>query len=104
LYFEEAEAAGVRIYRHQPGFLHQKVMLVDDQTSIIGTHNLENRSMRLNFEVTMVMLSKEFAKEVEAMLKNDFSNSKLASAKEYTDSSLPYRFLIRASRLTAPVQ
>ncbi len=103
-YFEEAEEAGVKIYRYQPGFLHQKVVLVDDYAAAIGTHNLDNRSMRLNFEVTMLMLDKEFASEVEKMLEQDFSKSKLVSATEYTERSLPYRFMVRASRLTAPVQ
>lgn len=103
-YFQEAEEAGIKMYRHQPGFLHQKVMLIDDNCAAIGTHNLDNRSMRLNFEVTMLLYNKEFAQNVEAMLENDFSNSKLVSAAEYTESSLPYQFLIRACRLTAPVQ
>ena len=103
-YFEEAKIAGVEIYRYQPGFLHQKVMLIDDHTSIVGTHNLDNRSMRLNFEVTMVMIGTEFATEMENMLEADFAKSELASAEEYTESSFPYRFLIRAARLTAPVQ
>lgn len=103
-YLEEAEAAGVKIYRYQPGFLHQKVVLIDDYASAIGTANLDNRSMRLNFEVTMLMLSKPFAREVEKMLKADFAKSELASATEYTDSSLPFRFAVRVCRLLAPIQ
>jgi cardiolipin synthase len=50
------------------------------------------------------MLGKDFASEVEEMLQADFDQSKLVSATEYTESSLPYRFLVRAARLTAPVQ
>jgi cardiolipin synthase len=103
-YLEEAEEAGVKIYRYQPGFLHQKVWLIDDEASLIGTANLDNRSMRLNFEVTMLIMSKEFADEVEGMLKNDFEKSKLASPTEYTERSLPYRFMVRVCRLLAPVQ
>lgn len=103
-YLEEAEQAGVKIYRYQPGFLHQKVFLIDDNVSCIGTANLDNRSMRLNFEVTMLLIDQEFAKEVEAMLLNDLKKSKLASSVEYTKASLPYRFLVRASRLLAPLQ
>lgn len=103
-YLEEAEEAGIKIYRYQPGFLHQKVWLIDDHTAAIGTANLDNRSMRLNFEVTMLMFGKEFAKEVESMLEDDFAESELASADEYTQSSLPYRFAVRVCRLFAPVQ
>jgi cardiolipin synthase len=103
-YLEEAKEAGVKIYRYQPGFLHQKVWLIDDYVAAIGTANLDNRSMRLNFEVTMLMFGKDFASKVESMLEDDFAKSKLASADEYTQRSLPYRFLVRVCRLLAPVQ
>lgn len=103
-YLLEAEEAGIKIYRYQPGFLHQKVWLIDDHTSFIGTANLDNRSMRLNFEITLMMVNETFADEVESMLEEDFSRSKLASSSEYTESSLPYRFLVRVCRLFAPLQ
>lgn len=103
-YLEEAEEAGIRIYRYQPGFLHQKVWLIDDYAAAIGTANLDNRSMRLNFEITMLIFSKAFASEVEAMLEADFERSKLATPAEYTERSLPFRFLVRVCRLLAPVQ
>lgn len=103
-YLVEAKQAGVKIYRYQPGFLHQKVWLIDDHTAFVGTANLDNRSMRLNFEITLMMIDRAFASEVEAMLKQDFSRSILASPSEYTERSLPYRFLVRLCRLFAPVQ
>ncbi len=78
--------------------------MIDDETAAIGTANLDNRSMRLNFEITMLMFDHEFAAEVEAMLEADFAKSELARVEEYTESSLPFRFLVRASRLMAPVQ
>lgn len=103
-YLEDAEKAGVKIYRYQKGFLHQKVMLVDDKFSSIGTVNFDNRSMRLNFEITMLIGDEDFAGEVEAMLENDFANSRLATATDYTDSSRLFRFAVRVARLLAPVQ
>ncbi len=57
----EVEKTGVKIYNYQKGFIHQKVMLVDDQCSFIGTANFDNRSFRLNFEITMVVNDKGFA-------------------------------------------
>ncbi|TWT85125.1 Major cardiolipin synthase ClsA [Planctomycetes bacterium CA13] len=103
-YLEEAKEAGVKIYRYQPGFLHQKVWLIDDNVAAVGTANLDNRSMRLNFEVTMLIYGEEFAGEVEEMMEADFAESILATAAEYTDQSLPYRFLVRVCRLLAPIQ
>ena len=103
-YLEEAENAGVKIFRYGPGFLHQKVMLVDDDAAAIGTANLDNRSMRLNFEVTMLLVDPEFAQKVKAMLEEDFANSRQVYATDYTEASLWFRFIVRVARLLAPVQ
>jgi cardiolipin synthase len=44
--------------------MHQKVMLADDNTSaVVGTANFDNRSFRLNFEITMIMCDRDFAKK-----------------------------------------
>ena len=103
-YLEEAEKAGAKIYRYKPGFLHQKVMLVDDRSSAIGTANFDNRSMRLNFVTTMVFIDKSFAGKVEAMLKADFAKSRQVPATDYTERSLLFRFAVRTARLLAPLQ
>ena len=60
--------------------------------------------MRLNFEVTMLLIDRDFHQQTEEMLQADFANSELASITDYTERSLPYRFLVRVSRLLAPVQ
>lgn len=51
-----------------PGFMHQKVFLVDDVLAGVGTANFDNRSFRLNFEVTALVADQAFAGEVERML------------------------------------
>jgi cardiolipin synthase len=103
-YLEEAEKSGVKVFRYQPGFLHQKVVLIDDESSVIGTANFDNRSMRLNFEITMLFIGKDFARELEAMLEKDFANSREASATEYTEASIWFRTAVRLARLLAPIQ
>jgi cardiolipin synthase len=103
-YLQEAENAGIKIYRYELGFLHQKVMLIDDDAAAIGTVNFDNRSMRLNFEITMLLIDKEFARDVEVMLEQDFANSRRASATEYTEASLWFRLAVRVARLLAPIQ
>lgn len=102
-FLEEMEEAGVKVYRYGDGFLHQKVMLVDDDWASVGTANLDNRSMRLNFEVSMVVLDSRFAKEVEEMMLVDFEECQLATARDYTEKPLYQRFAIRLARLAAPL-
>ena len=54
-YFPELLAAGVRVYEYESRFIHAKTLVCDDDVSVIGTANLDNRSFRLNFEVAAVI-------------------------------------------------
>ena len=102
-YFETVSVAGVKIFRYQDGFLHQKVMLVDDAHAAIGTANLDNRSLRLNFEITALVADSEFAKKVETMLENDFAHSHELQMQEIKKQSFFFKLITRLARLTAPV-
>lgn len=103
-YLAAAEKAGIEIYRYTDGFLHQKAMLVDGNLSAIGTANFDNRSFRLNFEITLLFEDNEFASQVEAMFEQDFKDSRQASAKELKDNSFLFRFAVKCARLLAPIQ
>lgn len=48
--YEELTEAGVRIYEYTPGFIHAKVCLCDDELAVVGTINLDYRSLFLHFE------------------------------------------------------
>ena len=103
-YLRETESCGIKWFRHQVGFMHQKVVLVDDDYCSIGTANFDNRSFRLNFEITMVFYERAFADKVAAMLAKDFANSKRAAAQELIDGGFLFRLIVRIARLMAPVQ
>lgn len=99
----EALDAGVTVMRYRDGFMHQKVVLVDDRFASVGTINLDNRSCRLNFEVTAVVFDPGFAAEVEAMLAADF-----ARAVPHADRAAELPQLARSvgapvARLFAPI-
>ena len=103
-YLNETMPLGIRWYRHQRGFMHQKVMLVDADYSAIGTANFDNRSFRLNFEIVMGFADHVMAEKVEAMLENDFANSHQVSQGEITEASFWFRLRVRVARLLAPIQ
>ncbi|PMR70697.1 cardiolipin synthase [Halomonas heilongjiangensis] len=96
--------AGVKVYRYQPGFLHQKVMLIDDAAASVGTVNLDNRSFRLNFEITAVVPDRRFAAEVRLMLEQDFANCRRVSRDELTSRPLWRKIVSRAAYLLSPIQ
>jgi len=103
-YVEELDRVGIKFYRHQKGFMHQKAMLIDDNACTIGTANFDNRSFRLNFEITIGFLDEDFAGQVKRMLEQDLTDSRLISAREVKDSGFWREFVSRAARLMAPVQ
>lgn len=102
-YFKETIDAGVQLYRYQAGFLHQKVLLVDDEFAAVGTANLDNRSFRLNFEITAIFADRQFASNVSEMLVEDFSHCREVSVFEYENRSWLFRIAVRTARLLSPV-
>jgi len=102
-YLPEVERAGVKVYLYEPGFMHQKVALVDRDFATVGTANFDNRSFRLNFEATVVARDDTFCDEVEAMLEADFARATQISQDELADRSVWFRFAAQATRLLAPV-
>lgn len=101
-YFDELRDAGVQIWRHQRGFMHQKVVLVDDTWAAIGTTNLDNRSFRLNFEAMVVGFDDRFAAEVARFLEADFANATLVE-KPLSAQPLRVRYGAPVARLFAPL-
>jgi cardiolipin synthase len=94
---------GIRFYAYQPGFLHEKVMLVDDEVSTVGTANFDNRSFRLNFEVTALVADRDFAAEMEKMFEEDFRHAVPIDPGEFESKSFWWRLGVSLSRLAAPV-
>ncbi len=103
-YFDEAGRTGVRFYRYLNGFLHAKAMLIDDEIATIGTANFDNRSFRLNFEITAVVSDPAFVVAVERMFARDFSQSRLMEEGEFDQKSWWFQFRVRLARLTSPIQ
>ncbi len=94
---------GVPIYRYQKGFLHQKVILVDDEIAGIGTVNFDNRSFSINFEVTLWFTNKNFISKVDRMLVEDFNNSQITTKDELCNRELWFRISAQLAKLLSPM-
>jgi cardiolipin synthase len=103
-YVDDASRTGGKFYRYGAGFLHEKVMLIDHRTATVGTANFDNRSFRLNFEITAVISDPAFAAEVERMFEADFAQSRVMDPGEYDRKPWRFRFGVSLARLTGPVQ
>ena len=103
-YFDEVEQTGVQFYRYTDGFLHQKAMLIDDVSASVGTANFDNRSFRLNFEITATIADSSFIADVEQMFEADFARSRRMEPGEYDQKSFWFKLGVKLARLTSPIQ
>ena len=94
---------GVAVYRYSKGFLHQKVLLMDDRIATVGSVNFDNRSFAINFEMSVWMPSPRMVEAVAAMLETDFSACRLVTREE-VQKRKPVRKLIESgARLFSPI-
>ena len=101
-FYPDIIPAGVKVYRYNTAFLHHKVVLSDD-TAAVGTANFDNRSFRINFEITVLAEGPVHA-EVEAMMGRDFERCHGTSVAEFERRPWWFRVSARVARLMAPIQ
>jgi len=80
-FFADLLKAKVKIYQFQGGMLHSKSVLVDKQLSLIGTVNLDMRSLWLNFEITVAIDDRDFGENL-ASLQNDYVKNSVLLEKD----------------------
>jgi cardiolipin synthase len=103
LHAHHAVRTGIRVFRYQPGFLHQKALLIDDDSAAIGSMNLDSRSFRLNFEVSALVVDRPFASSVANMLEADFARATPVDECEYRDAPYLRRVAMHVARLFDPI-
>ena len=99
-YFEPLIRAGASVHEYRDGFMHQKVVLVDDDVAAVGSVNLDIRSLLLNFELTALMEGERIAADVERMLEADLDRSTPAPARS---PNWKVRLFAPVARLFAPL-
>lgn len=103
VYLADMANCGAHIYRWRTGFMHQKVCLADNALAMIGSANLDARSLFINFEITVLCTDAELILAVERMLERDFERSDRISIEEFRNAPYWRRLLCRAANLCAPM-
>jgi cardiolipin synthase len=103
-YYESLALAGIELWRYQPGFLHQKALLVDDRLAAVGSINVDYRSFHLNFELVVMVTDTAFSSQVDAMMKQDFARSTRVDLAEYRQRPWWFKTSVRLARLFSPVE
>jgi cardiolipin synthase len=93
---------GVRICYQPPPFVHTKLFLVDGVWSLIGSANLDPRSLRLNFELNIEVYDTQFTESLECHFASALAHSREVTLEEVDGRSLPERFRDCTAKLFSP--
>ena len=101
-YYYRLMAAGVKIYEYEPGFLHAKSYLADDSYAMIGTINLDYRSLVHHFENGVWMYQCEALKSLKADMEETLSKC-IEVTQDMLKTNLLQRFICSVVRIFAPM-
>ncbi len=102
-YYDTVLAAGVRVYEYQPTMIHAKTLVVDDYFAAVGTANMDNRSFRLNFEVTAVLYGAAHADELARQFRHDLRDAKEIKRRARLRLPLRWRLAEAGARVLSPL-
>lgn len=97
-YYEELLAAGVRIFEYQPAMMHAKTVVVDGAWSVVGSANLDERSMELNEENILGIADRDFARAVENGVLADLERSREIHLDQWRKRPIYKRIFERAAK------
>ena len=94
---------GAKIYIYDKGFIHAKMVVVDDEAASVGTANIDNRSFTLNFEVNTFIYDIEVSHSLSEIFERDMLDSYELTKALYAERSLWIKFKESVSRLLSPI-
>ena len=102
-FLDELLTSGVEIHRSRKGLLHTKSVLVDDDLALIGSVNLDKRSLWLNFEVTLLVDDHSFATMLKELQQRYLLDAKRLELTEWRDRPWIQRMLENVFYLFSPL-
>lgn len=102
-YYQELLEAGVRIFQRPPPFMHAKALILDGRFSLIGTANLDIRSLRLNYETNLAVYDDEFADVMKAAALDEIARSHEVLLDQWRARPYHRRLVENLFSLLAPI-
>jgi len=101
--FEELLSAGARIFLRKPPFIHAKAMVVDNRIALVGTANLDVRSLELNYETTVLLEDDKTVNTLKSMVLDDIGQSTEVNLNEWLQRPSIQKLAENLAALMTPV-
>lgn len=102
-YVKELLEADIKVYFYTKGFLHSKMMVVDDVLSTLGSANIDFRSFEQNFEINAFMFDENIAREMKETYLNDLNNAIEIEYDQWKGRPLKQKIQESFARLFSPL-
>ena len=95
--------SGVKIYEYTPGFVHAKVFSVDDKEAVVGTINLDYRSLYHHFECAAYLRDVACQKDIEADFSRTLEKCRIVTEETIKNEKLPVKLTGYVAKIIAPL-
>ncbi len=95
--------AGVKIYEYTPGFVHAKVFVSDDRKAVVGTINLDYRSLYHHFECAAYLYKTSCIKDIEADFEDTLSKCRRVTHETVRAEKISYKIMGALMKFVAPL-
>lgn len=102
-YIDEMVKAGVKVYFYTPGFLHSKLIIVDDMVASIGSANMDFRSFEHNFEINAYIYDEDFTIQMRKIFHYDMQHSERVVPTRWLKRPWKQRLAESFMRLFSPL-
>jgi len=102
-YVEELLEAGINIYFYKKGFIHSKIMIVDDIFSSVGTANMDIRSFDQNFEINALIYNENITSNLTNAFNKDLQDSEKINLEEFEHRAKLERIKESFAKLFSPL-
>jgi len=102
-HFRALMKAGVKIYEYTPGFVHSKVFVSDDEKAVVGTINLDYRSLYHHFECATYMFRTDCIKDIETDFSETLTLCRMVTPDTLRNTKLSVRITGSLLKLIAPL-
>lgn len=102
-YYKSLMASGVKIYDYRPGFMHAKVFLSDQAKAVVGTINLDYRSLYHHFECGVYLYKSSVLADIYTDFEDTLAKSDLVTPEMVDKLPLITRLIGRVARMIAPL-
>lgn len=102
-YIAECLRSGIKIYLYEPGMMHAKTMVIDDEMAVVGSTNFDFRSFEHNFEVNMFVYSRQFNERMTSLFMGDLRHSRRLLQSQWARRSYGHKAAESIVRLLSPI-